>query len=441
MSKKYRYRPEVAKQDGVKEIDENQDGQIDKLEIDGEQQEFTEEKVYVEGQERPKGYELVEEADKEDTSRGVEADANNASGQDSHASETIHDGSATGTQTVQEGTVPSDPKVSTEPQGQASEAQTGQEGTASSSPKEAKEEHSPTSPAPEVSQPPSPPPAAPEPPVATENGNPAPAAGTEHQPSQPPSQPEGQVEGVHESQPQQSGSEDSKHQEEKKPDQGTSETNQSGQSQGSEKPNQDQPPKPADQDHSTPSQGNPGGNPSSGSGVVQADLTPITDTAEQIPQEPAPKLSEAESFGQSIKQRIDAYARDMGPNVSQTEASLVRHQVDLYHIFQTVLTVSEYDKFEAGIKALYAGFQENYALCFNYDARFRGIMNIPVSKLKEDQVEVLTSLIDLFCRLASAKSLVDLRGTYNFKTLKDNIYDQFVLSRFLGFVKKVIGDE
>lgn len=403
MSKKYRYRPEVAKQDGVKEIDENQDGQIDKLEIDGEQQEFTEEKAFVEGQERPKGYELVEEADKEDTSRGAEADANNASGQDSQTS---------GTQTVQEGTVQSDPKVSTDPQPPVSEAQTGQaEGTPSTSPKEAKEDHSPASPAPEASHPQSP---QPEGGVGKEQQNPSgPSVGQTDGPEKP-------VENH--------TVEDTAQ-------------NQGGQPQGSEKQNQDQPPKPADQDHSTPSHGSESGNPSSGSGVVQADLTPITDTAEQIPQEPAPKLSEAESFGQSIKQRIDAYARDMGPNVSQTEASLVRHQVDLYHIFQTVLTVSEYDKFEAGIKALYAGFQENYALCFNYDARFRGIMNIPVSKLKEDQVEVLTSLIDLFCRLASAKSLVDLRGTYNFKTLKDNIYDQFVLSRFLGFVKKVIGDE
>lgn len=421
MSKKYRYRPEVAKQDGVKEIDNDQDGRIDKLEIDGEQQEFTEEKAYVEGQERPKGYELVEEADKEDTSHGAEADANNASGQDSHAGETVHDDSATGTQTVQEGTVPSDPKVSTDlqpPASPAPEAHAGQEGSSQNSPKEAKEEHSPT---PEVSQPLSPPPAAPEPPVANESGKDQPPVAKEPEAHDEQSEgPEKPVEN---------------HTVEDTPQ------NQGGQPQGSEKQNQDQSPKPADQDHSTPSQGSASGNPSSGSGVVQADLTPITDTAEQIPQEPAPKLSEAESFGQSIKQRIDAYARDMGPNVSQTEASLVRHQVDLYHIFQTVLTVSEYDKFEAGIKALYAGFQENYALCFNYDARFRGIMNIPVSKLKEDQVEVLTSLIDLFCRLAAAKSLVDLRGTYNFKTLKDNIYDQFVLSRFLGFVKKVIGDE
>lgn len=389
MSKKYKYRPEVAKQDGVKEIDENQDGQIDKLEIEGQQETFTAEKAYVEGQERPKGYELVEEPD-------LDVDSNNASGQQGHTAETTQTNPTSGTQIVPEGTVPSEPKQSTDPQPPASPA-----------------------------------PGTPEPPVASpaqpESGNPAPAAGTEHHVDQPPSKPEGQAEGEHQSQPQQGGPEDNKHQEEKKPDQNpSSETN------------QQQPQGPAE---NTPSQGNPGSNPSSGSGTVQADLTPITDTAEQIPQEPAPKLSEAESFGQSIKQRIDAYARDMGPNVSQTEASLVRHQVDLYHIFQTVLTVSEYDKFEAGIKALYAGFQENYALCFNYDARFRGIMNIPVSKLKEDQVEVLTSLIDLFCRLASAKSLVDLRGTYNFKTLKDNIYDQFVLSRFLGFVKKVIGDE
>ena len=434
MSKKYRYRPEVAKQDGVKEIDENQDGQIDKLEIDGEQQEFTEEKAYVEGQERPKGYELVEEADKEDTSHGAEADANNASGQDSHAGETVANGSATGTQTVQEGTVPSDPKVSTDPQPSASpapEAQAGQEGSPQGSPKEVKEDQSPASPAPEVSRP------------QSESG-----VGQDQQtPSAPPA---GQTDGP-EKPVENHTIEDTAQNQGGKPtpaeppvasETGTpTDQTQAGQPQGSEKQNQDQPPKPADQDHSTPPQGNPGGNPSNGSSVVQADLTPITDTAEQIPQEPAPKLSEAESFGQSIKQRIDAYARDMGPNVSQTEASLVRHQVDLYHIFQTVLTVSEYDKFEAGIKALYAGFQENYALCFNYDARFRGIMNIPVSKLKEDQVEVLTSLIDLFCRLAAAKSLVDLRGTYNFKTLKDNIYDQFVLSRFLGFVKKVIGDE
>lgn len=411
MSKKYRYRPEVAKQDGVKEIDENQDGQIDKLEIEGQQETFTAEKAYVEGQERPKGYELVEEPD-------AVADANNTSGQGDHAAETTQTNPVSGTQTVQEGTVPSDPKVSTDPQPPASpapEAQAGQEGSPQGSPKEAKEEHSPASPAPEVSQP------QPEPPVANESGKEQPPV---------PKEPE-----AHDEQ-----SEGPEKPVENHTVEDTTQ-NQAGQPQGSEKQNQDQPPKPADQDHSTPSQGNSGGNPSSGSGVVQADLTPITDTAEQIPQEPAPKLSEAESFGQSIKQRIDAYARDMGPNVSQTEQSLVRHQVDLYHIFQTVLTVSEYDKFEAGIKALYAGFQENYALCFNYDARFRGIMNIPVSKLKEDQVEVLTSLIDLFCRLASAKSLVDLRGTYNFKTLKDNIYDQFVLSRFLGFVKKVIGDE
>lgn len=411
MSKKYRYRPEVAKQDGVKEIDNDQDGRIDKLEIDGEQQEFTEEKAYVEGQERPKGYELVEEADKEDTSRGGEADANNASGQDSHAGETVADDSATGTQTVQEGTVPSDPKVSTEPQAPAPETQTGQEGaTQGSQPTQPQEPPiAPAGPEYGKEQPP-----LPKEPEAPTNQTDGPEKPVENHTATPPVANET----------------------------GTStDQTQTGQPQGSEKPNQDQSPKPADQDHSTPSHGNESGNPSSGSGVVQADLTPITDTAEQIPQEPAPKLSEAESFGQSIKQRIDAYARDMGPNVSQTEASLVRHQVDLYHIFQTVLTVSEYDKFEAGIKALYAGFQENYALCFNYDARFRGIMNIPVSKLKEDQVEVLTSLIDLFCRLASAKSLVDLRGTYNFKTLKDNIYDQFVLSRFLGFVKKVIGDE
>lgn len=429
MSKKYRYRPEIAKQDGVKEIDNDHDGKIDQLEIDGQQEAFNEEKAYVEGGERPKGYELVIEevvSEGNTVQGGVSGttDQNTAAGTEDHSNEhpanTEQDANnASGetgqnTQTVHEGTVPSDPKVSTEPQAPAPEAQTGQEGATQGS--------QPTQP----SQPQEPPVA----PAGPEYGKEQPPLPKE--PEAPTNQTDGPEKPVenHTVEPPVAN------------ETGTpADQTQTGQPQGSEKPNQDQSPKPADQETGTPSHGNESGNPSSGSGVVQADLTPITDTAEQIPQEPAPKLSEAESFGQSIKQRIDAYARDMGPNVSQTEASLVRHQVDLYHIFQTVLTVSEYDKFEAGIKALYAGFQENYALCFNYDARFRGIMNIPVSKLKEDQVEVLTSLIDLFCRLASAKSLVDLRGTYNFKTLKDNIYDQFVLSRFLGFVKKVIGDE
>lgn len=348
MSKKYRYRPEVAKQDGVKEIDNDQDGRIDALEIDGKQEQFTEEKEYVEGGERPKGYELTDD----------EVTAESGSTENA---------------------------VSSAPQAEAGH------GAQESSPKAAPAERSPEA-AHEESQPLSPPP------VTSE------------------------------------GSNDQQHSAEEtlRPTEGNH---------GPNDPMEPQPPRTTEQNTGTPSQGSQSSNPEGGAGVGQTDLTPIQDTATQVQPEPEVKLSEAESFGKSIKQRIDEYARLMGPNVSQTEASLVRNQVDLFYIFQTVLNVSEYDKFEAGIKALYAGFQENYALCFSYDARFRGIMNIPVSKLKEDQIEVLTSLIDLFCRLASAQSLSDLRGTYNFKTLTDNIYDQFVLSRFLSFVKKVIGDE
>ena len=165
------------------------------------------------------------------------------------------------------------------------------------------------------------------------------------------------------------------------------------------------------------------------------------ETAEEPHVQEEVGLTPAQSFAKGIKERFDAYVKNMAPNVTQTEASLVRNQVSLYYIFQLVLQVPEYENFEAGINAIYKGFVENHALCFSHNARFRGIMNIPVSQLKEDQVEVLTAMIDLFCRLAEARSLTDLRGTYNFKTLTDNIYDQFVLSRFLGFIKKVIGEE
>lgn len=104
-----------------------------------------------------------------------------------------------------------------------------------------------------------------------------------------------------------------------------------------------------------------------------------------------------------------------------------------------VLYVSDVQKFEAGIKQIFVVMQANKARCFDYSSRFRGIMDIPSSRMKDDEVEVFTSLIDLFCRLVETDNLYDVGRTYNFSTLQRHLTDQFVLSRFLGFIRRLVG--
>lgn len=144
-------------------------------------------------------------------------------------------------------------------------------------------------------------------------------------------------------------------------------------------------------------------------------------------------------FAQSILNRMTEYCRLMGPGQIQTQQSLVRNQLELYSIFMAVLYVSDVQKFEAGIKQIFVVMQANKARCFDYSSRFRGIMDIPSSRMKDDEAEVFTSLIDLFCRLVETDNLYDVGRTYNFSTLQRHLTDQFVLSRFLGFIRRLVG--
>lgn len=144
-------------------------------------------------------------------------------------------------------------------------------------------------------------------------------------------------------------------------------------------------------------------------------------------------------FAQSIRNRMTEYCRLMGPGQIQTQQSLVRNQLELYSIFMAVLYVSDVQKFEAGIKQIFVVMQANKARCFDYSSRFRGIMDIPSSRMKDDEAEVFTSLIDLFCRLVETDNLYDVGRTYNFSTLQRHLTDQFVLSRFLGFIRRLVG--
>lgn len=155
--------------------------------------------------------------------------------------------------------------------------------------------------------------------------------------------------------------------------------------------------------------------------------------------EPQPALDPASSFAMTIKKEMENYCAAMGPGVMQTERSLVKNQVDLYYIFMKVLNVQDLDKFELGIKAIFTVMYQNKASCFDFNMRYRGIVDIPASTLKDDEVEVLTALIDLFCRLVDTEDLYTVGRTYNFNTLQRHLTDQFVLSRFLGFVRRIVG--
>lgn len=152
-----------------------------------------------------------------------------------------------------------------------------------------------------------------------------------------------------------------------------------------------------------------------------------------------PTLDPASSFAMTIKKEMENYCAAMGPGVMQTERSLVKNQVDLYYIFMKVLNVQDLDKFELGIKAIFTVMYQNKASCFDFNMRYRGIVDIPASTLKDDEVEVLTALIDLFCRLVDTEDLYTVGRTYNFNTLQRHLTDQFVLSRFLGFVRRIVG--
>lgn len=430
MSKKYRYRSEVAKQDGVKVTDADQDGTPESLEVEGVTETFVAEKPYTEGGERPKGYELVDdEAQAQESSQSPQPPQTPPSQQTPEAPKAQQGSESAKEEKEEEKQAVTPPPASKE--GHSSEQASSQEG------KEA-----------------SPPPAQQTP--SSESQSQSESEKAQSQQSEGSAQSEGGAS------KEQSGGEKAQETEKSPGSESVQQSGQPSHSQSVQPPAQPQTPpappsqseqsqqppspppaqpQPSESEHQAPSESRQeGGRQEGGVGVV--DTSP---ERKETPDEPRVEeevgLTPAQSFAKSIKERFDTYVKNMGPNVTQTEASLVRNQVSLFYIFQLVLQVPEYENFEAGVQAIYKGFVENHALCFSHNARFRGIMNIPVSQLEEAQVEVLTALIDLFCRLAEARNLTDLRGTYNFKTLTDNIYDQFVLSRFLGFIKKVIGEE
>ena len=197
----------------------------------------------------------------------------------------------------------------------------------------------------------------------------------------------------------------------------------------------------------------PPGNHDGGVGVNPTPDTSHVDTPsaatehhapEEAPQERSlegllPEDMNVVEFAKSIRHRMEEYCRLMGPAVMQTEQTLVRNQLELYSIFMAVLYVSDVAKFEAGIKQIFVVMNANKAMCFDYSARFRGITDIPPTRMNEDEVETFTALIDLFCRLVSATDLYEIGRTYNFNTLQRHLTDQFVLSRFLGFVRRIVG--
>lgn len=197
----------------------------------------------------------------------------------------------------------------------------------------------------------------------------------------------------------------------------------------------------------------PPGNHDGGVGVNPVPDTSHVDTPsaatehhapEEAPQERSlegllPEDMNVVEFAKSIRHRMEEYCRLMGPAVMQTEQTLVRNQLELYSIFMAVLYVSDVAKFEAGIKQIFVVMNANKAMCFDYSARFRGITDIPPTRMNEDEVETFTALIDLFCRLVSATDLYEIGRTYNFNTLQRHLTDQFVLSRFLGFVRRIVG--
>ena len=197
----------------------------------------------------------------------------------------------------------------------------------------------------------------------------------------------------------------------------------------------------------------PPGNHDGGVGVNPVPDTSHVDTSsaatehhapEEAPQERSlegllPEDMNVVEFAKSIRHRMEEYCRLMGPAVMQTEQTLVRNQLELYSIFMAVLYVSDVAKFEAGIKQIFVVMNANKAMCFDYSARFRGITDIPPTRMNEDEVETFTALIDLFCRLVSATDLYEIGRTYNFNTLQRHLTDQFVLSRFLGFVRRIVG--
>lgn len=197
----------------------------------------------------------------------------------------------------------------------------------------------------------------------------------------------------------------------------------------------------------------PPGNHDGGVGVNPAPDTSHVDTPSAATEHHAPEEAPQErplegllpedmnvvEFAKSIRHRMEEYCRLMGPAVMQTEQTLVRNQLELYSIFMAVLYVSDVAKFEAGIKQIFVVMNANKAMCFDYSARFRGITDIPPTRMNEDEVETFTALIDLFCRLVSATDLYEIGRTYNFNTLQRHLTDQFVLSRFLGFVRRIVG--
>ena len=166
----------------------------------------------------------------------------------------------------------------------------------------------------------------------------------------------------------------------------------------------------------------PPGNHDGGVGVNPVPDTSHVDTPnaatehhapEEAPQERSlegllPEDMNVVEFAKSIRHRMEEYCRLMGPAVMQTEQTLVRNQLELYSIFMAVLYVSDVAKFEAGIKQIFVVMNANKAMCFDYSARFRGITDIPPTRMNEDEVETFTALIDLFCRLVSATDLYEI---------------------------------
>ena len=440
-SKKYRYKKEVAQRDGVISIDENQDGVPEALEIDGQRQNFEEIKEVDELEERPKGYEEVTEeetvsavpaspapeAHTEDQTQATDVHANTevtaraedpqaSRDQDATVSETHQEASVTHTEASH---VESESEHHNEPQASpvaSGEAETHQPNADSAVSKETEVNSATSQDTPVVGTATNPDPVIVAPPASPQ--------GDTLQPYSPPaeSSPDNHAETAAD----------------------TTVVN--------------TPTQPAVTDTVTvesatgPAPGEEVVTPAGTQGGVGVTVNPATSsstTAEQHDVNSAPEGRSLEGllpeemevveFAKSIRQRMDEYCRLMGPGVVQTEQSLVRNQLELNSIFMTVLYVSDVAKFEAGIKQIFLVINANKALCFDYSSRFRGITDIPASRMSEDEVETFTALIDLFCRLVSATDLYEVGRTYNFNTLQRHLTDQFVLSRFLGFVRRIVG--
>lgn len=152
-------------------------------------------------------------------------------------------------------------------------------------------------------------------------------------------------------------------------------------------------------------------------------------TEEKVEDKPAPVEQKTEVKDTRVKNDMDAvsileqslesYAKEMAPGIRQTNDSIVRHQMTLHRIVNSVLSLTEND-FHKGMKMLVRIVRENRKGAFSDRHAMRGFERL---RLSHDQLVRFESLMSLLMSAADMENPKAVKKVVDFKVLFRSVTD------------------